>query len=145
MKNNIFILLITTLLFSCNNSKKNQDSNNIQVNTKTYENSETQVEETAPIVKLETGEFFEKYPNGNLKTEGWNNAQGERDGVWYSYYETGVKWSESAYKNGLKDGHSIVFYPNGKMRYMGDYKNDKKTGHWTFYNETGEITKEEDY
>ena len=56
-----------------------------------------------------------------------------------------IDYIRTAYKNGLKEGHSIVFYSNGKVRYMGDYSNDKKVGHWVFYLESGEIDVEEDY
>jgi antitoxin component YwqK of YwqJK toxin-antitoxin module len=92
-----------------------------------------------------SGEFIEKYPNGNVKTEGWNNKEGNRDKTWYSYYENGVKWSESNYINGLKEGASKVYFENGKIRYSGFYTADKKSGHWIFYNEAGGIEKEENH
>ena len=137
-------LIIALFIFvACKTeTDKSKTEHKINVTTKNIKKSTTTVIENN-IEK--PGEFIEKYSNGNIKTEGWFNQDTKRDNVWYSYYETGIKWSEQSFKNGLKEGHSIVYYPNGKIHYSGQYANDKKTGHWIFYNEQGEITKEEDY
>jgi antitoxin component YwqK of YwqJK toxin-antitoxin module len=145
MKYFILLALFIGLFVSCQNQEGKNDSNDITVSTKNLDLETKNIEiETPNDIQL-VGEFIEKFPNGNVKTEGWNNKDGFRDGIWYSYYENGIKWGETSYKKGLKDGHSIVFYPNGKVRYMGDYSNDKKIGHWLFYLESGEIDVEEDY
>jgi antitoxin component YwqK of YwqJK toxin-antitoxin module len=144
MKYTILFLVIITLFSSCKNSGEKKDSDGITVSTKDFKSDNKGVEVVEANV-IHTGEYIELFPNGKVQTEGWNNKQGLRDGIWYSYYETGTKWSESSYKNGIKEGHSIVFFPTGKIRYMGDYKNDEKSGHWIFYNEAGEIDTEKDY
>ena len=140
-------LVLLALSFGIFTSCQNQEdtSTDITVSTENLDLKSEEVEIEPVEEKSITGEFIEKFPNGNIKTEGWNNEDGLRDGIWYSYYENGVKWGETAYKNGLKEGHSIVLYSNGKVRYMGDYSNDKKVGHWVFYLESGEIDVEEDY
>lgn len=145
MKQIILFITLTVLTFSCQESSKKDDSIDIKVSTKNIEKNNTSNVEVLETNVIQTGEYIELYPNGKVQTEGWNNAEGLRDGIWYSYYENGVKWSESSYKNGVKDGYSIVFFHNGKVRYMGDYKNDEKTGHWVFYNEDGDIETEKDY
>lgn len=119
-----------------------------------HEETEPNREETAEsdsIVDLSDGQstvsdkVTEYHPNGNIRMEGKLNENGERDGLWISYYDDGSKWSESYYNNGLKDGHSITFFPNGQVRYVGEYKNDQKVGTWTFYDESGELVTEETF
>ena len=144
MKYLIYALAICTLFISCQDNESDTD---IQISTKTIEQI-VEVEQPEIVTQDNpniSGEFIERFPNGNVKTEGWNNKDGKRDKTWYSYYENGVKWSESIYSNGLKEGVSKVYYANGKMRYTGFYTADEKSGHWTFYNEAGEIEKEENY
>jgi antitoxin component YwqK of YwqJK toxin-antitoxin module len=131
-------------MFSCSEQIV-EEKNEISVSSEFLKEDaeKSKIEDSKELVK--NGEFLEKYPNGNIQTEGWHDEDGKRTGVWYSYYENGVKWSSLNYLKGLKNGHSVVFYPNGKTRYLGEYKDDIKTGHWIFYDETGEITNEEDY
>jgi antitoxin component YwqK of YwqJK toxin-antitoxin module len=89
--------------------------------------------------------YQEFYDNGALKIEGNKDINGQRSGIWTSYYENGIKWSETYYRKGLKDGHSITFYPNGQVRFIGEYKNDEKYGEWTFNNEDGHPISTESY
>jgi len=141
MKTILILLFSALLIISCDSKTKN---NGIAVSSKNVKTSPKK--NTEPTKSIEKpGEYFEKYPNGKLKTEGWFNKDTLRDNIWYSYYENGIKWSELSYENGLKEGHSIVNYPNGKVHYSGSYNQDKKSGHWIFYKENGEIDKEEDY
>jgi len=98
-----------------------------------------------PSETKEKGNYNEYYPDGALKLSGNRNNSGARDGVWVSYFETGIKWSEMAYQNGEKHGHTITFYPSGKPRYIGEYRSNQKFGHWVFYEETEELSQEIDY
>ena len=70
------------------------------------------------------GDHREYHPNGQLKIEGQYDMNSLRTGLWVSYYENGIKWSESYYSAGKRDGHTLSFFPNGKPRYIGEYKND---------------------
>ena len=90
-------------------------------------------------------DYQEFHETGELKIEGNFDDNEARHGLWVSYYETGIKWSESHYSHGNKEGHSITFYPSGKVRYLGEYADDNQVGHWTFYDEEGNVVKEEDY
>lgn len=134
------ITLSITLLFlvSC--------SNETDVTTETQEIEEIvePIEEPTPDPN-QPGEYQEFYPSGALKIEGKNNSKGHRNGLWISYYENGIKWSESYYVDGIKNGHSLTFFPNGGIRYVGEYKNDIKIGLWKFYDEAGEIVNEEEF
>ena len=44
------------------------------------------------------------YPNGVIQTEGKYNNNGEKNGKWISYFESGKKWLVENYSNGVKNG-----------------------------------------
>jgi len=139
------ILIFTSVLLlavtSCKETKTN--SNAIQVSTKNV--AKTEAVNKPVEMTNSTGSFIERYDNGNLKTEGWRSSESLRDGIWYSYYEHGSKWSEMSYKNGIKEGQSVVYFSNAKVHYKGQYKNDIKSGTWTFYKESGDVDYEKKY
>ena len=85
--------------------------------------------------------FIEVYDNGQPKIKGLM-VDGERDGLWVSFYEDGTRWSEENYRAGKRDGRAINFHPNGHLRYRGQYVDDVKTGLWQFYDEEGKLVKE---
>jgi len=146
MKNFFFIPLL--FLISCNSSQDSTAETEApeEIITEDHQPS-NQVEETlvTPEETSLAGDYIENYPSGKLKMEGKLNANGNRDGLWISYYENGTKWSESYYDDGSKEGHSLSFFPSGQTRYIGEYKNDKKIGVWKFYDEDGELFKEETF
>lgn len=90
-----------------------------------------------------TGMQKDYYPSGQLKMSGKLNNEGQKDGVWTSYFENGQKNSEANFKNGVNHGYSMVWYPNGNVRYFGDYNNGKKVGEWIFYTEDGEVAQKQ--
>jgi len=148
MKKIVFILSIITL-FGCqsNQSERKIDTSKISEHkTSTVKpTDEFDVQEGAKIVSDNpNGEYLELYANGKIKIEG-QKKDNLREGVWYSYFENGNKWSETAYEKGIKKGATLVNYPNGKPHYKGQYKNDEKSGAWTFYKEDGTIDYEENY
>lgn len=135
-------------IFSCNSAEESttDETGNSETETEKISLSD-QIPETS-VVTEETslaGDYIENYPNGKLKMEGKLNVNGNRDGLWISYYENGTKWSESYYDDGSREGHSLSFFPSGQTRYIGEYKNDKKIGVWKFYDEDGELFKEETF
>lgn len=87
-------------------------------------------------------EYIEYYDNGKIRMQG-KLVNGKREGLWKSYYENGALWSTGFYVNGKRQGLGIVLYNNGKKFMEGEYKNDKRFGKWIFYNEKGEVIKEE--
>ena len=135
MKNILILFTILLFLSACQNNSDNTSKNDIAVSSNNYVKEEI----TPETIVSKTGSFLERYPNGNLKTEGWRNSSEQRDGIWYSYYENGNKWSELSYDKGVKNGVSVVYYPNGKTHYKGQYINDEKSGDWVFYKAKGEI------
>lgn len=141
------IALIT--LFGCGGTASNDPKTPVQNESEqilaTSDDKGDGTQNVQPEKPLSTKDYQEFYDNGNLKIEGDYDENDARHGLWNSYYENGLKWSESFYAHGLKSGHSITFYPNGKVRYVGEYKNDAKVGHWQFYDEEGTLISEENY
>ncbi len=88
-----------------------------------------------------TEKHIETYPNGQVKIRG-NLVKGIRQGKWEAFYENGVKWSESNYLFGKRNGIYKVFYPNGRLKIHGVYENETKVDVWFFYRENGQFEKE---
>jgi len=150
----LFILIF--FVASCKNNESNktdlpeietgtplEETENILIDSEQI--TEPNTNTTSTIVATSTKDYQEFYETGELKIEGDYDNDEERNGVWVSYYDNGTKWSESNYSHGLRSGHSITFYPNGNIRYVGEYKADKQFGKWTFYDEEGNLVKEESY
>lgn len=138
----LFYLLPLFLITSCQSNSAEGESDIPEIQTVSEEvSAETENQSS----EQKSGMYIEKYPNGQVKMEGMLNKQNERNGLWISYYENGVKWSESYYEHGLLNGHSVTFFPNGKIRYVGEYINDEKVGEWKFYDEAGELSKTENF
>lgn len=137
-----YVLFFTFMLgmIACQNQEKNQ----VNIETK-VEKPDEQHTVNEYEVGVSPGDYVEYHENGNVKIKGQYDQGNERTGLWISYYDNGIKWSESYYIKGKKDGHSFTFYPNGKIRYRGEYDMDQKTGKWTYYDESGNVTNEENY
>ena len=90
------------------------------------------------------GESIVKYPNGNVKMHGMMK-DGKREGLWKSFYDNGIQWSETTFAGGIKNGKTTTWYENGNKRYEGFYANDLESGKWTFWNEAGELASTKDY
>ena len=84
------------------------------------------------------------YNDGKLKAQG-SLINGEKAGVWTSYYPNGAMWSRTAYFDGLASGASVTYYKNGSIQYTGDYVKGNRAGKWKFYNEDGSLEKEVEF
>jgi antitoxin component YwqK of YwqJK toxin-antitoxin module len=84
------------------------------------------------------GESISRYKSGAVRMQGMMKDS-KREGLWKSFYENGVQWSESTFVCGVKFGKTTTWYENGNKRYEGFYANDKESGMWTFWNEAGEL------
>lgn len=159
MKNLIYTTLLGSLiLVGCSNETEEttlDNTNQESTENSTIDSTITPSEESNDIETFMASEdspevssekdYQEYYETGELKIEGDYDDNEARHGLWVSYYESGIKWSESYYVHGIKSGHSITFFPNGKVRYVGEYADDKQIGQWSFYDEEGNLVKEEDY
>lgn len=135
--------MILFALTACNGSAENEVAQ-IETNLKSDESESLEITQPQNS-KIQPGEYFEYHESGGIKIRGFYNDNLTREGLWLSYYENGIKWSEAYYSDGKRNGHNITFYPSGKIRFVGEYKDDKKTGTWTFYDETGAVTKIENF
>ena len=100
---------------------------------------------------LNDGVFFHK--NGQKKSEG-KYKNDKRDGVWTSWDENGIKYSDTTYSNGLKTktssfaGNEVTvmnFYENGEFKFRGKWINGKKEGVFWWKFENGETSAMEPY
>lgn len=129
MKKVLYFLFLFNLIFSC----KNKDADTKKVKVKN-------------LVEVKNGIFTEWYPGKkNIKFQGGQDEQGERNGKWSFYSETGTELSFTLYVHGKKDGFSLVKYPNGAIHYRGEYQNDQMIGLWTTYDNRGRIITEKDF
>lgn len=146
--NKLLFILISFSLFisSCEQEKTEED--------KLKQDSIIGVKKSDSIVKLKSenplliappnddysGDYIDKYDNGNTKFKGFYRF-GKRHGQWMAFYANGTLWSECFYDKGLRHGANNVFFENGKARYKGWYKNDLRDSLWIFYDEQGKEIK----
>lgn len=129
----ITILLFFITVYSCSNSKE------------TLPKKEEIVKESNTEKKqIPDGDFIQKHPNGAILVKG-KILNNKREGLWTTYYQSGIKQSESTYKSDVLNGRTASFYTNGQVRYIGYFLNNKKDGKWDFYTEDGDFEKSQLY
>jgi len=146
MRHYFLLMGVISLLFiSCGGSSNDR-----------LENAERVVEEKYPDGKEKVVVYYSKddkheklmeekfHEDGNIFWTG-NFKNGERDGLWRSWYKNKNVWSEGNYIEGKRDGVWKCIYPNGRIHIKGYYKNDIKTGAWPTYDANGNIIKVEKY
>lgn len=137
MKTLLLFIILTSVLFSCNEEEKAPEE-------KKDTTEATIIEED--LVEIKDGLFTEYYPGKKaIKFQGRQDNDGYRDGIWLFYSETGIELSMTNYENGVRQGHSIVKYPSGGIHYTGEYKNDKPSGIWKTYDTAGKLASTKDY
>lgn len=72
-------------------------------------------------IKTDTAIFFSR--KGNIEQTG-RFVMNKADGLWISYFDSGMKDSEGSYTNGKKNGEWFYFHPNGKKSSLEMYEND---------------------
>ena len=132
----VFLIPCIIAIAACNNSSKN--SNGV-VQHDTIKANKIVSAGTADEI-IENGEYIKHYKNGVIEMRGIMK-DGKRDGVWKTWYESGLPWSETEFKDGKKTGKTTTWYDNGKKRYEGFYADDKETGKWVYWDETGKEVK----
>jgi antitoxin component YwqK of YwqJK toxin-antitoxin module len=142
------------LLISCgeddSSSKEKTGNEATQKDPKNIHEMNYGVEDTIKMQSIENqaqvkdGPFELLYPSGIIKAKG-TLKNGEKQGLWESFFEDGTRWSSTYYNSGKPNGYSITYYKNGTVQYKGEYKNGERTGHWEFYLEDGTLDKSLDY
>jgi antitoxin component YwqK of YwqJK toxin-antitoxin module len=67
------------------------------------------------------------------------------DGLTYSYYSNGAKYTQEFYKRGKLQGQRVVWYPNGKVQTVEQYNNGNLHGEMKRYDEEGNLTEHQRY
>ena len=92
------------------------------------------------IFKLNAQEQKQYFDNGNLKSSGQNNKNGDRTGEWKEYHENGELESIGEYINGQKTRRWRFYYSNGQLKKLGQYVyQSEKKFQWQYYYENGEL------
>ncbi len=88
----------------------------------------------------------EKYDNGVVRkrVEGKRNAEGEfiPHGLTRTWYESGLKWTEITFRDGIKHGPQHKWYNTGAEWSVSEYKDGIEHGVWTAYHPNGEKARE---
>jgi hypothetical protein len=134
----LFILLFA--VFSCSHEPAAVADKNVQRDTLQSDF----IFSTKNDSVIDNGEYIKYYKNGVMEMRGMMK-NGKRDGVWKSWYESGLPWSETTFKEGVKNGKTITWYENETKRYEGFYTNDKESGKWLFWDESGKQQYSKDY
>lgn len=83
------------------------------------------------------------FNNGVLTGVGIVEKNGNKNGKWILYYDSGKKLAEGNYKNGKKVGTWIYFHENGLKESEGIYSdNGKQDGLWKEYFSNGNLLEE---
>jgi antitoxin component YwqK of YwqJK toxin-antitoxin module len=64
---------------------------------------------------------------------------GEKHGLWITFYANGNKRSEGRYDRGKKEGPWIQYWPNGNKKSEGTFQDNRFTGQYTAYHENGNL------
>ena len=84
------------------------------------------------------------HENGRIHTRGVL-LEGVRHGVWNTYREDGLPWSQVTYKNGVKEGLFRTWHVGGIPHIEGQHKDGVPAGKWRFYSTEGDLVETEDF
>jgi antitoxin component YwqK of YwqJK toxin-antitoxin module len=141
MKIKLCAVLLTLSFFSCSgvaDKKPASDEKKERVIQKdfTFENKKDSV--------VVNGEQIHYHKNGVIEMRGMMKDN-KREGLWKSWYENGLPWSETTFKEGRKNGKTTTWYENGNKRYEGFFTDDKESGRWIFWKEDGTLADFKNY
>ncbi|MFS4417567.1 toxin-antitoxin system YwqK family antitoxin [Maribacter sp. 2307ULW6-5] len=80
----------------------------------------------------------EHYPNGTLRSQGWQNTTG-KTGYWKYYHPNGEMASQGHYKNDQRDQYWYFYDQNGTLAQEGHFKRGQKVKWWLFYDGHGQL------
>lgn len=85
---------------------------------------------------LKVGKWVEEI--GDMREEG-EYRNGQKTGIWVSYYDNGKMAFRGNFNAGFPDGQHSFYYENGKLREIQHYAGGVRHGDWKKYLETGEL------
>jgi antitoxin component YwqK of YwqJK toxin-antitoxin module len=83
--------------------------------------------------------FFEEWCETPAREGG---GGGKREGPTRTYYDNGIVWVESNYRDGKLDGPFVERYRRGTKASQGVYLAGVRDGNWTFFHEDGTVQEE---
>jgi len=88
--------------------------------------------------------LVDKYPNGQLKSRGYQKGVNVKTGEWTWWYKNGEKEKAGEYKNGMQVGLWTLWYENGQKMNVSNFTNGKlESSHG--WHENGEKELEAEY
>ena len=94
-------------------------------------------DKTVNVARFDTlVERLEYHENRQLSVRGGFSG-GKRHGMWNSYFDSGMPWSQAGYKRGVPHGEYTTYHPNGETAIEGSFEDGVKAGLWRFYDEQG--------
>jgi|GEM_PF-859713 len=87
------------------------------------------------------GPKVEKYPNGMVMKK-YNLKDGQIDGVYEVYSDSGYILSKQAFKNGVPEGTLTTYYRDGKKQSVCNFRNGMLTGSSAEYYPYGNLKNE---
>ncbi len=73
-----------------------------------------------------------KFSEGNLKNK-------KKDGLWCSYFDSGVIASKINYSENKREGTCWFYYKTAQLNATGQFVKDLKEGEWTYYLKDGKL------
>ena len=142
--------MLTFIIVSCGNknetvetapSKEKSSATNNFGNTDVGDGGLIKTEAIQPSKPVSDGKAIINYPTGEVQATGMMVA-GKKDGLWHSYYKSGIRLSSVVFSGGVQNGETYNYYENGSLRYKGTFENGKKVGLWYYYTKDGNLDKE---
>jgi antitoxin component YwqK of YwqJK toxin-antitoxin module len=131
------ILLVLILLSAACGSGEGENGTADQADTiKTISTTPTILSDTTLIGNVTNGPVDVRYPDGHSRIKG-NMRNGQRHGMWTSYFPDGRPQSFAGYLDGVLHGTKVVYHPSGATYYTGDYIKGRQVGVWRFFDEQG--------
>jgi antitoxin component YwqK of YwqJK toxin-antitoxin module len=151
------ISIITTILFSCNQSTVS-DIEVIKFNPKTIDSLKQASDSVyTKILKgwdWHSADYYITVKDSIINTIYKDSSENvaafteQKNGVTIfaaEYYPNGQLKGKAQLKDGEINGLATYYYPDGRIKEIGEYSNDKETGTWKAYNEKGELQKTTHY
>jgi antitoxin component YwqK of YwqJK toxin-antitoxin module len=90
------------------------------------------------------GMSYSYFEDGKIAEEReWKN--GVSHGIWRQYYQNGAVKLVCNYVDGKRNGDFTVNYPDNKPEWQGAYVDDKREGKWTHYDPDGSVQSVTEY
>ncbi len=140
MKKSLLLFTICIVLISCKTKTvKKEDPVEVKDSLQHEFAFETKTDSL-----IQNGEQIYYHKSGAVEMRGMMKNN-KRDGLWKSFYDNGLPWSETTFKDGKKNGKTTTWYENGQKRYEGFFTNDVESGRWVYWHEDGSIAGTQNY